>query len=621
MPQYQSADIEVLSGLDPVRKRPGMYTDTASPDYLAMEVIDNSIDEALSGHAKRLNVILHEDGSLEVEDDGRGMPVDPHPELERPGVEVILTTLHAGAKFSDRNYQYAGGLHGVGISVVNALSTNLEVRIRRDGKEYEIGFENGDVVRDLEIIGKVGQRNTGTRVRFWPDAQYFDTLKFSLTRLEHLLRAKAVLCPTVTISLQAPGKDQQIWQYPKGLSQYLKEALTGNTLPDPAFCGTHENGKDAVDWALCWESGDSAPLRESYVNLIPTPSGGTHVSGMRAGLTQAIREFCEARNLLPRSLRLSPEDVWERISYILSYKTQDPQFAGQTKEKFIARETQNTLATIFHDIFESWLTSHVEDGEALAKLVIEVALVRMQKSRKVARKKAASGPALPGKLADCLKDMEADSELFLVEGDSAGGSAKQARDKNFQAILPLRGKILNTWDVTAAKVLDSQEVSDIAQAIGVTPECENLDGLRYNKICILADADSDGLHIATLLCALFLRHFKSLVEEGHVYIAMPPLYRVDLGKEVHYALDDVELERIVNKPSKAKPVVLRFKGLGEMDPAQLRETTMHPDTRRLVQLQLTQERRTTNALDRLLNRKRAADRRAWLEKEGHMAEV
>ena len=621
MPQYQSADIEVLSGLDPVRKRPGMYTDTASPDYLAMEVIDNSIDEALSGHAKRLNVILHEDGSLEVEDDGRGMPVDPHPELERPGVEVILTTLHAGAKFSDRNYQYAGGLHGVGISVVNALSTHLEVRIRRDGKVYEIGFENGDVVRDLEIIGKVGQRNTGTRVRFWPDAQYFDTLKFSLTRLEHLLRAKAVLCPTVTISLQAPGKDQQIWQYPKGLSQYLKEALTGDTLPDPAFCGTHENGKDAVDWALCWESGDSAPLRESYVNLIPTPSGGTHVSGMRAGLTQAIREFCEARNLLPRSLRLSPEDVWERISYILSYKTQDPQFAGQTKEKFIARETQNTLATIFHDIFESWLTSHVEDGEALAKLVIEVALVRMQKSRKVARKKAASGPALPGKLADCLKDMEADSELFLVEGDSAGGSAKQARDKNFQAILPLRGKILNTWDVTAAKVLDSQEVSDIAQAIGVTPECENLDGLRYNKICILADADSDGLHIATLLCALFLRHFKSLVEEGHVYIAMPPLYRVDLGKEVHYALDDVELERIVNKPSKAKPVVLRFKGLGEMDPAQLRETTMHPDTRRLVQLQLTQERRTTNALDRLLNRKRAADRRAWLEKEGHMAEV
>ncbi len=621
MPQYQSADIEVLSGLDPVRKRPGMYTDTATPDHLAMEVIDNSIDEALAGHAKQVRVTLYEDGSLEVEDDGRGMPVDPHPELERPGAEVIMTTLHAGAKFSNRNYQYAGGLHGVGVSVVNALSIQLHLRIRRGGKEYEIGFEGGEVTRELEVIGKVGQRNTGTQVRFWPDKQYFDTIIFSTKRLEQLLRAKAVLCPTVVISLNLPGKDPQTWEYPEGLSQYLKEALPGETLPDPAFSGTHENGKDAVDWVLCWQPGDDAPLRESYVNLVPTPSGGTHVSGMRTGLTQAIREFCEARNLLPRNLKLSPEDVWERISYVLSYKTQDPQFAGQTKEKFVARDTQNTLATVFRDIFESWLTSHVENGEALAALVIEAAQARLQKSRKVARKKAASGPALPGKLADCLKDMEAGSELFLVEGDSAGGSAKQARDKNFQAILPLRGKILNTWEVDAVKVLDSQEVSDIAQAVGVAPGADNLDGLRYDKICILADADSDGLHIATLLCALFLKHFPSLVEEGHVYVAMPPLYRIDLGKEVHYALDDAELERLVSKPSKAKPVVLRFKGLGEMDPAQLRVTTMHPDTRRLVQLELTQTGPANKTLDRLLNRKRAADRRDWLEKEGHLAEV
>jgi len=460
------------------------------------------------------------------------------------------------------------------------------------------------------------------RVRFWPDAQYFDTTEFSPERLEHLLRAKAVLCSTVEISLNLPGKDTQTWKYPDGLPQYLKDTLSDETIPDPAFSDTHENGKEAVDWAVCWQAKEGTPaLRESYVNLVPTPSGGTHVSGMRAGLTQAVREFCEARSLLPRGVKLSPEDVWDRISYVLSYKTQDPQFAGQTKEKFVAREAQNALSTSFRDMFESWLTRHVESGEALAALFIEAAQARMQKSRTVARKKAASGPALPGKLADCLKERETGSELFLVEGDSAGGSAKQARDKNFQAILPLRGKILNTWEVEATKVLDSQEVSDIAQAIGIAPGSDSLEGLRYDKICILADADSDGLHIATLLCALFLKHFPKLVEEGHVHVAMPPLYRIDIGKEVHYALDDVELERLLKKAGKVKPVVLRFKGLGEMDPAQLRETTMHPDTHRLVQLELAQMGRTEKLLDRLLNRKRAADRKAWLEKEGHLAEV
>ena len=625
MAQYQASDIEVLSGLEPVRKHPGMYTDTASPDHLAQEVVDNSIDEALSQHASRLQVTLHEDGSLEVEDDGRGMPVDPHPTLDKPGVEVILTTLHAGAKFSDKNYRYSGGLHGVGVSVVNALSKHLEVWIKRDGQEYNMGFAGGEVREPLSVIGKVGQRNTGTRLRFWPDPQYFAQAAFTPLRLSRLLRAKAVLCPGLEVRFDAPKADPQIWKFEDGLLQYLCEALQGEPLPDPPFSGAHANGHETVDWAVCWTPEQDSALNESYVNLIPTPGGGTHVGALRAGLVQAMREFCDARSLLPRGLKLAPEDAWERINYVLSYKTKTPQFAGQTKERLVSRETSATLGTIIKDMFETWLTQHVAQGEALAAMMIENARRRQSKARKIVRKKAASGPALPGKLADCINADGTNSELFLVEGDSAGGSAKQARDKNFQAILPLRGKILNTWELDTPGALSSQEVQDIAQAIGVAPGDPDLAGLRYERICILADADSDGLHIATLLCALFLQHFPDLVRQGHIYMAMPPLYRIDVGKDVLYALDDAErdrlLEQAASRKGKPQPVVLRFKGLGEMDPAQLRETTMHPETRRLVKLEWDGGADTRRLMDRLLNRKRAADRRSWLEKQGHLAEL
>ena len=627
MAQYRAADIEVLSGLDPVRKRPGMYTDTTSPDHLAQEVVDNSIDEALAGHAKILKVALRDDGWLEVEDDGRGMPVDLHPKFKKPGAEIILTTLHSGAKFSGKNYQYAGGLHGVGVSVVNALSRHLEVWIKRDGKEYNMGFKGGAVQNRLEEVGKVGKNNTGTRLRFLPDPQYFERPGFSRERLARLLRAKAVLCPGLTVRFEAPGAETREWRYEDGLAQYLREAVAdAATLPDAPFCESRADGAEAADWALCWTPEQDAALAESYVNLVPTPGGGTHAVALRAGLTQAVREFAEARGKVPRGVKIAPEDVWERINFVLSYKTENPQFAGQTKEKFIGRET--ALAGLVKDGFEAWLGRHVREGEALAEFVVGNAQRRRRQSRKVARKKAAHGPTLPGKLADCIGDDAEGSELFLVEGDSAGGSAKQARDRGFQAILPLRGKILNTWELQTDAALGSQEVHDIAQAIGVAAGSDDLDGRRYGKICILADADSDGLHIATLLCALFLKHFPALVKDGRVHVAMPPLYRIDIGKEVHYALDDAERDRVLaqaaERKNSAAPVVLRFKGLGEMDPAQLREAAMHPDTRRLVRLELgggKAEKDTVALMDRLLGRKNAADRRQWLEASGHLAEV
>ena len=627
MAQYRAADIEVLSGLDPVRKRPGMYTDTASPDHLAQEVVDNSIDEVLAGSARTLTVDLRDDGWLEVADDGRGMPVDLHPKFNKPGVEIILTTLHSGAKFSNKNYQYAGGLHGVGVSVVNALSRYLEVWIKRDGKEYNMGFRNGKVQSPLEEVGAVGQRNTGTRLRFLPDPQYFERPGFSAERLARLLRAKAVLCPGLTVRFDAPGAETREWRYEDGLAQYLGEAVAGAaTLPDEPFCESREDGAEAADWALCWTPEQDAVLAESYVNLVPTPGGGAHAVALRAGLTQAVREFAEARGKVPRGARIAPEDVWERLNFVLSYKTENPQFAGQTKEKFIGRET--ALAGLVKDGFEAWLGRHVREGEALAEFVVGNAQRRRSQSRRVARKKAAHGPTLPGKLADCIGDDAERSELFLVEGDSAGGSAKQARDRSFQAILPLRGKILNTWELKSDAALSSQEVHDIAQAIGVTAGNNDISGRRYGKICILADADSDGLHIATLLCALFLKHFPALVEDGRVHVAMPPLYRIDIGKEVRYALDDAERDRVLaqaaGRRNGAAPVVLRFKGLGEMDPAQLREAAMNPDTRRLVRLELGDEqagKKTRQLLDRLLGRKNAAERRRWLEASGHLAEV
>ena len=624
---YDASAIEVLSGLDPVRKRPGMYTDTTRPNHLAQEVIDNSVDEAIAGHASAVKVILHADGSLSVEDDGRGMPVDIHPEEGIPGVELILTRLHAGGKFSDRNYRFSGGLHGVGVSVVNALSSHLEVWVKRGGKEYNMAFAGGDKVSELEEIGPAPRRATGTTLRFWPDPRYFDSPKFSVPRLKHVLRAKAVLCPGLKVAFadQASG-ESIVWHYEDGFTDYLKEALGRMALlPDPPFVGHVSGEREAADWALAWLPEGGEPVMESYVNLIPTPQGGTHVNGLRGGLTDAVREFCEFRNLVPRGLRIAPEDVWEGCCYVLSVKMQDPQFSGQTKERLASRECAVFVAGVVKDTLSLWLNQHPETGERIAQLALANAQKRLRASRKVVRKQVTSGPALPGKLTDCTGQDLARTELFLVEGDSAGGSAKQARNREFQAVMPLRGKILNTWEVDSAEVMASQEVHDIAVAIGVDPGSSDLNGLRYGKVCILADADSDGLHIATLLCALFVRHFRPLVEAGHVHVAMPPLFRVDVGKEVFYALDEAEkqgiLDRIAAEKKKGKVNVTRFKGLGEMNPLQLRETTMDPATRRLVQLTLETGDDTLALMDMLLAKKRAGDRKSWLEEKGNLAEV
>lgn len=626
-PSYNAEAIEVLSGLDPVKKRPGMYTDTTRPNHLAQEVIDNSVDEALGGFAKSIQVTLYKDGSVSVEDDGRGMPTDIHPEHGVSGVELILTRLHAGGKFSNSSYQFSGGLHGVGVSVVNALSTRLEVLVKRGGEQLKIAFAHGDKVEDLEVVGTVGKRNTGTKVHFWPEASYFDSPKFSVTKLKHNLRAKAVLCPGLQITFYDENSDETTeWQYEDGLTDYLKQAsVDWETLPASPFTGSFSATTEAADWALHWLPEGGELLTESYVNLIPTAQGGTHVNGLRAGLLDALREFCEFRNLIPRGVKLTPEDLWERCSYVLSVKMQDPQFAGQTKERLSSRQTASFVSGVVKDAFSLWLNQHTAEAEALAELAISIAQKRLRASKKVARKKITQGPALPGKLADCSGQDTARSELFLVEGDSAGGSAKQARDREFQAILPLRGKILNTWEVSSDQILASQEVHDIAVALGIDPDNPDLTGLRYGKICILADADSDGLHIATLLCALFTRHFPALVDNGHVFVAMPPLYRIDIGKEVHYALDDDEkqgiLDRLEAENKRGKINVQRFKGLGEMNPLQLRETTMDPNTRRLVQLTREEHDGTHEMMDMLLAKKRSGDRKDWLQAKGNLAEV
>jgi topoisomerase-4 subunit B len=624
---YDAASIEVLTGLDPVRKRPGMYTDTTRPNHLAQEVIDNSVDEAIAGHASQIGVILHADQSLTVIDDGRGMPVDIHPEQGIPGVEVILTKLHAGGKFSNKNYEFSGGLHGVGVSVVNALSKRLEVRVRRGGKEYAIDFENGEKVRDLTEIGSVGKKNSGTTIRFWPDPRYFDSPNFSLPRLRHILRAKAVLCPGLRVRffVEKTGEKDE-WYYEAGLADYLKEALEGFTLlPSEPFTGSMQGEKEAVDWAVTWLPEGGEPVGESYVNLIPTAQGGTHVNGFRSGLTDAIREFCEFRSLLPRGVKIAPDDVWDKVGYVLSVKMQEPQFSGQTKERLSSRETAAFVSGVVKDAFSLWLNQHADIGDQLAQLAISNAQKRLRSGKKVVRKKVTAGPALPGKLADCSSQDLNRTELFLVEGDSAGGSAKQARDREFQAIMPLRGKILNTWEVPSDQVLASQEVHDISVAIGVEPGSDDLSGLRYGKICILADADSDGAHIATLLCALFLRHFRPLVESGRIYVAKPPLYRIDVGKEKYYALDEAErdgiLDRIAAEHRKGKVTVTRFKGLGEMNPMQLRESSIAPDSRRLAQLSIEAGDETFEIMNMLLSKKRAADRKAWLQERGDLAEI
>ena len=622
---YTAEAIEVLSGLEPVQRRPGMYTDTVRPNHLAQEVIDNSVDEVLAGFASRIIVTLHEDGSVEVEDNGRGMPVDIHPQIGLSGVEVIMTRLHAGGKFSDKNYSFSGGLHGVGVSVVNALSERLEVRIKRNGIIYEMAFANGDKTSELTETGSAKKRETGTTIRFWPNAKYFDTIRLSIKQLTHVLRAKAVLCPGLSMTfVNKATKEETNWCYEHGLSDYLRQSLPEDYLPEEPFSGAFQSDDGTLDWALAWSTSSSASLSESYVNLIPTIQGGTHVNGFRSGLFDALSTFCELRNLLPRGVKLAADDLWEPCQYVLSVKMKEPQFAGQTKERLSSRQCSAFVSNIIKDAFALWLNQHRNQGELIAAFTIERAQKRLRQAKQVARKRVHQGPALPGKLADCLQQDLSQAELFLVEGDSAGGSAKQARSKDFQAILPLRGKILNTWEVDSSQVLGSQEIHDISVALGVDPGSDDLSGLRYGKLCILADADSDGAHIATLICALFLRHFKPLVMAGHVYVAMPPLYRIDAGKEVHYALDDEERESIVGKllkTSKAKINVQRFKGLGEMNPLQLRETTMDPNTRRLVQLTLEDEHTTMAMMDMMLAKKRASDRKAWLEGKGNLASV
>lgn len=624
---YNAEAIEVLSGLDPVKRRPGMYTDTSRPNHLAQEVIDNSVDEAMAGFATRIDVMLHADGSLEVKDNGRGMPVDVHPEEKLPGVELILTRLHAGAKFSNKSYRFSGGLHGVGVSVVNALSSKLVATIQRGGVIYQMQFAHGERTVKLKETGQCNKNDTGTAIHFWPAAEYFDSPKFNIARLKHILRAKAVLCPGLTITftdLQNGGSDT--WCYEDGLKGYLLESLQQQEfIPNDAFIGHFTAATEEADWAVVWLAESGEGVAESYVNLIPTAQGGTHVNGLRTGLLEAMREFCELRNLLPRGVKLAPEDLWETCQYVLSVKLQDPQFSGQTKERLTSRQCAAFVTGVVKDAFSLWLNQHVSEGEAIAQLAINNAQKRLRAGKKIERKKITSGPALPGKLADCTSQDFRITELFLVEGDSAGGSAKQARDREFQAVMPLRGKILNTWEVDSNEVLASQELHDIAVALGIDPGSSDLSGLRYGKICILADADSDGLHIATLLCGLFLRHFRALVAAGHVYVAMPPLYRVDIGKEVYYALDDAEkqgiLDRIQAENKKGKITVQRFKGLGEMNPLQLRETTMAVDTRRLVQLTIDSEKETHALMDMLLAKKRASDRKNWLENKGNLAEV
>lgn len=627
MTDYKADAIEVLNGLEPVQRRPGMYTDTSRPNHLAQEVIDNSVDEALAGHAKSIKVILHEDQSVEVTDDGRGMPVDIHPEEGLPGVELIMTKLHAGGKFSNKNYQFSGGLHGVGISVVNALSLRVEITVKRDAQVYEMAFEHGDKVSELAVTGTVGKRNTGTRLRFWPDSKYFDSPKFSVRALTYQLRAKAVLCPGLSITfIDKNQKTEETWLYEGGLQDYLVEAVEGyERLPHEPFIGDFSAKEEAAAWAVTWLPDGGEGIHESYVNLIPTVQGGTHVNGLRQGMLEALREFCEFRNLLPRGIKLTPEDIWERCSFILSIKMSDPQFSGQTKERLSSRQTAAFVSGVVKDAFSLWLNEHTELAEQLAELCINNAQRRMRASKKVVRKRVTQGPALPGKLTDCATTDTMRGELFLVEGDSAGGSTKQARDRDFQAVMPLRGKILNAWEVESDQVLASQEIHNISIALGVDPGATDLSQLRYGKICILADADSDGLHIATLLCALFMKHFRPLVEAGHVYVAMPPLYRVDVGKEVFYALDEDEkqgiLDRIEAEKKRGKVNVQRFKGLGEMNPLQLRETTMDPNTRRLVQLTVNDTEQTDALMDMLLAKKRAGDRKTWLESKGNLVEL
>jgi topoisomerase IV subunit B len=628
--RYDAESIEILKGLDPVKRRPGMYTDTTSPDHLVFEVIDNSVDEAIAGFADTIEVFLKHDNSIVVTDNGRGMPVDIHPEEGITGVELIMTRLHAGAKFSNKDYAFSGGLHGVGVSVVNALSSRLEIIIFRNGHKYAIGFENGIKTRDLAQVGDTEPDVTGTWVQFYPNPKFFERTCFSTTAIKNALKSKAVLCSGLKTSFfnEATG-EKESWVYDHGLDEYLAENLKNQeTLFEKPFTGECRTDDFQAVWAVNWMTEPGHTIEESYVNLIPTRLGGTHVNGFRSGLLESLREFCKFRNLLPKGLFLAPEDLWNNVGYVLSVKLSEAQFSGQTKERLSSRHCAGLVNLQVRDAFSLWLNQHVDQGEALAELAMDHARSRVRKSKKVTRKQSGNGVVLPAKLSDCTSDDQQRRELFFVEGDSAGGSAKQARDRRFQAIMPLRGKIMNTWDMTPAAIMESKEIRDIVQVLGVMPGEADLSRLRYNKICILADADSDGLHIATLLCALFLKHFPEIVQAGHVFVAMPPLYRIDVGKEVFYALDEEERQSIVKRINRRKKPgkinVQRFKGLGEMNPVQLKETTIAPDSRRLVQLTVNQADGLDDVhetMDMLLGKKRAKDRKDWIEAQGDIKEI
>ena len=625
---YDSKAIEVLSGLDPVRKRPGMYTDTSCPNHLIQEVLDNSVDEAISGHCSNIKIKLQKNGLITVSDDGRGMPVDIHPDHKVSGVELILCKLHAGAKFSGEEYNFSGGLHGVGVSVVNALSESLQVNIKRDTKEYEMKFKNGDKQNELKVVGEVGARNSGTTIKFKPNSKYFESEEIKVKELKHLLKAKAVLCPGLTIHFNNERKAEKIkWYFEDGLKSYLEEASDGiDLILEESILSSKDSDSQEVEFVVNWSGRPPKnKLDETYVNLIPTSQGGSHLNGFKSGLLEALKEFCEYRSLIPKGLKLNADDVLNNAIFVVSSKLQNPQFAGQTKERLDSKDHMSFVSSSTKDILSIWLNTHTEEGEQIAELAIASAQARAKASSTVERKKTFKGPALPGKLSDCNSEDLNKTELFLVEGDSAGGSAKQARERSFQAIMPLRGKILNTWELESEEIIKSQEIKNLSTAIGVLPGNNDLSGLRYGKICILADADSDGLHIATLLCALFLRHYKSLVKDGRIFIAMPPLYRIDCGKEVLYALDEKQKDNVVkefrNKKGKPKINIQRFKGLGEMNPSQLRETVMDPNTRQLVRLSVSATDNANAMMDLLLSKKNAPARKEWLEKKGSLVRI